>query len=164
MLSVDFQVGRTGVITPVANLEAVQLSGATLKRVSLHNFDFIKEKDIHLHDRIRLQRSGEVIPYIVSVITDRRTGKETKINAPKTCPSCHETITNKDIHYYCTNPHCPEKTKQQIQHFVSKNCMDIQGIGESLVDLLVEHGFVKDIADIYKLTEKNIQVQLMKFP
>ena len=164
ILSVDFQVGRTGVITPVANLEAVQLSGATLKRVSLHNFDFIKEKDIHLHDRIRLQRSGEVIPYIVSVITDRRTGKETKINAPKTCPSCHETITNKDIHYYCTNPHCPEKTKQQIQHFVSKNCMDIQGIGESLVDLLVEHGFVKDIADIYKLTEKNIQVQLMKFP
>jgi len=164
ILSADFQVGRTWIITPVANLEPVQLSGATLKRVSLHNFDFIKDKDIHLHDRIWLQRSGEVIPYIVSVITDRRTGKETKINPPKTCPSCHEPITNIDIHYYCTNPHCPEKTKQQIQHFVSKHCMDINGIGESLVDLLVENKIIATVADIYKLSDNKIQVQLLKFP
>ncbi len=187
ILSVDFQVGRTGIITPVANLEPVQLSGAKLQRVSLHNFDFIKEKDIHIHDRIRLQRSGEVIPYIVSVITDRRekidvsskegnwkqnkmkSGKaglkiENYINPPKTCPSCNESITQKDMHYYCTNPHCPEKVKQQIQHFVSKNCMDIQGIGESIIDLLVEHTIIKNIADIYKLTDVNIQIQLTKFP
>ncbi|MFA7298316.1 MAG: NAD-dependent DNA ligase LigA [Candidatus Absconditabacterales bacterium] len=164
ILSVDFQVGRTGIITPVANLEPVQLSGAKLQRVSLHNFDFINEKDIHLHDWIRLQRSGEVIPYIVSVITDRRTGKETKINPPKTCPSCHEGVTNIDIHYYCTNQYCPEKIKQQIQHFVSKNCMDIQGIGESIVDLLVENKIIENIADIYKLTDNTIQVQLLKFP
>ncbi len=164
VLSVDFQVGRTGIITPVANLEPVQLSGAKLQRVSLHNFDFIKDKDIHLYDWIRLQRSGEVIPYIVSVITDRRTGKESKIHSPKTCPSCHETVTNIDMHYYCTNAHCPEKTKQQIQHFVSKNCMDIQGIGESVVDLLVDNKIIETVADIYKLSETNIQIILTKFP
>lgn len=164
ILSVDFQVGRTWIITPVANFEPVQLSGATLRRVSLHNFDFIKEKDIHTHDRIWLQRSGEVIPYIVSVITDRRTGKEIKIHPPKNCPSCHEPVTNIDIHYYCTNPHCPEKTKQQIQHFVSKNCMDIQGIGESIVDILVENKIIETVADIYKLTDQNIQITLRKFP
>ncbi len=164
ILSVDFQVGRTWIITPVANLEPVQLSGAMMRRVSLHNFDFIQGKDIHIHDWIRLQRSGEVIPYIVSVITDRRTGKETKINPPKYCPSCHEPIINRDIHYYCTNPHCPEKVKQQIQHFVSKNCMDIQGIWESMIDILVGNNIVKTVADIYKLADKHIQIQLMKFP
>lgn len=164
ILSVDMQVGRTWIITPVANFQPVQLSGATLKRVSLHNWDFIKDKDIHIHDRIWLQRSGEVIPYIVSVITDRRTGKETMISIPKACPSCHEPITNIDMHYYCTNAHCPEKMKQQIQHFVSKNCMDIQGIWESVVDLLVENKIIETIADIYKLTDKHIQLQLLKFP
>ncbi|MCX6824627.1 MAG: NAD-dependent DNA ligase LigA [candidate division SR1 bacterium] len=164
VLSVDFQVGRTGVITPVANLEPVQLSGAKLQRVSLHNFDFIRDKDIHLYDWIWLQRSGEVIPYIVSVITDRRTGKEMEINPPENCPSCNEPVTHSDIHYYCTNPHCLAKIKQQIQHFVSKNCMDIQGIGESVVDLLVENKIVENIADIYKISETKVQIQLLKFP
>jgi DNA ligase (NAD+) len=98
------------------------------------------------------------------VITDRRTGKETKINPPKNCPSCHEPVTNIDIHYYCTNPHCTEKMKQQIQHFVSKNCMDIQGIGESIVDLLVDNKIITTVADVYKLTDKNIQIQMTKFP
>lgn len=170
VLSVDFQVGRTWIITPVANLEPVQLSWAKLQRVSLHNFDFIKEKDIHVHDRIRLQRSGEVIPYIVSVITDRRIIQnsefkmQNEITPPKVCPSCHTSVIQKDMHYYCTNPHCPEKTKQQIQHFVSKNCMDIQGIGESIVDILVENKIIETIADIYKLTDQNIQITLRKFP
>jgi DNA ligase (NAD+) len=140
------------------------LSGAKLQRVSLHNWDFIKDKDIHLHDRIRLQRSGEVIPYIVSVISDRRTGKESKISPPNVCPSCKEPITTIDMHYYCTNVHCPEKTKQQIQHFVSKNCMDIQGIGESVVDLLVDNTIIKTVADIYKLTDHTLQMQLRRFP
>lgn len=164
ILSVDFQVGRTWIITPVANLQPIQLSWAKLQRVSLHNFDFIKEKDIHLHDRIWLQRSGEVIPYIVSVITDRRTGEEKVIHPPKICPSCKETVKQKDMHYYCMNEHCPEKTKQQIQHFVSKNCMDIMGIGESVVNLLVENNIIENIADIYKLNDPKIQIQLLKFP
>lgn len=173
ILSVDFQVGRTGIITPVANIEPVQLSGAKLQRVSLHNFDFIKEKDIHLNDWIRLQRSWEVIPYIVSVITDRRTtqdpvdkeaNKGEFITPPKTCPSCQQTVTQKDMHYYCTNPRCLDKIKQQIQHFVSKNCMDIQGMGESIIDILVENKIIQNIADIYKITETNIQITLRKFP
>ena len=171
ILSVDFQVGRTWIITPVANLEPVQLSGAKLQRVSLHNFDFIKEKDIHLHDRIRLQRSGEVIPYIVSVITDRRTQPATwnlepvtSINPPERCPSCEKLVIQKDMHYYCTNPHCPQKTKQQIQHFVSKNCMDIQWIGENIVDILVDNNIIENVADIYKITEQNTQITLRKFP
>jgi len=164
ILSVDFQVGRTWIITPVANLEPIQLSWAKLQRVSLHNFDFIKEKDIHLHDWIRLQRSGEVIPYIVSVITDRRPESVTIIHPPKHCPSCYEEVIQKDMHYYCINPHCPEKTKQQIQHFVSKNCMDIQWIGESIIDILVENNIIKNIADIYKLTDQNVQITLRKFP
>lgn len=164
ILSVDFQVGRTGIITPVANLQPVQLSGAKLQRVSLHNFDFINGKDIRLHDWIRLQRSGEVIPYIVSVITDRRTGKEVKIHSPELCPSCHKDIINIDMHYYCTNTHCPEKIKQQILHFVSKNCMDIQGIGESVVDLLVDNKIIETVADVYKLSDTNIQIKLRKFP
>lgn len=162
--SVDFQVGRTWIITPVANFTPVQLSWAKLQRVSLHNFDFIKEKNIHIHDWIRLQRSGEVIPYIVSVITDRRTGEEVIIKIPEVCPSCNQTVTQKDMHYYCTNSHCSEKVKQQIQHFVSKNCMDIQGIGESVIDILVENNILQTIADIYKLTNQNIQITLRKFP
>ena len=164
ILSVDFQVGRTWIITPVANLQSVQLSGAKLQRVSLHNFDFIQEKDIHLHDWIRLQRSGEVIPYIVSVITERRNGQEIIIQAPTVCPSCQQKITQKDIHYYCENPHCPEKIKQEIQHFVSKNCMDIQWIGESIVDLLVDNNIIENIADIYKLSDITLQLKLVKFP
>ena len=162
--SVDFQVGRTWIITPVANFNPVQLSGAKLQRVSLHNFDFITDKDIHLHDWIRLQRSGEVIPYIVSVITDRRTGEEETIHPPKVCPSCKEAVTQKDMHYYCMNEHCPEKTKQQIQHFVSKNCMDIMGIGETIVDILVDNNIIENIADIYKLTDPMLQMTLRRFP
>jgi DNA ligase (NAD+) len=142
----------------------VQLSGAKLQRVSLHNFDFIKEKDIHLHDWIRLQRSGEVIPYIVSVITDRREKSENYILPPNGCPSCHQPVTQKDMHYYCTNEHCPAKIKQEIQHFVSKNCMDIQGIGESIVDLLVDNNMIENIADIYKLSDITLQLKLVKFP
>jgi DNA ligase (NAD+) len=164
ILSIDFQVWRTWIITPVANLQPVQLSGAKLQRVSLHNFDFINSKNIKLHDRIRLQRSGEVIPYIVSVIKDRRTGEEKEIIPPKNCPSCNEKIIQKEMHYYCENPNCSEKIKQQIQHFVSKNCMDIQGIWESIVDLLVENKIIQNIADIYKLTEDKVQIQLLKFP
>ena len=171
VLSVDFQVGRTWIITPVANLEPVQLSGAKLQRVSLHNFDFIKDKDIHLHDWIRLQRSGEVIPYIVSVIKERRKESQASnlksqdsIHPPKVCPSCKESVTQKDMHYYCMNEHCPEKTKQQIQHFVSKNCMDIMWIGESIVDLLVENKIIENIADIYKLSDPKVQIHLLKFP
>jgi len=162
--SVDFQVGRTGIITPVANLEPIALSWVTIKRVSLHNFDFISTKDIHIHDRIWLQRSGEVIPYIVSVIKDRRPHEAKKVNPPKLCPSCWEKVINEDIHYYCRNLYCVAQIKEKIIHFVSKNCMDIQWVGESIVDVLVENKIINNVADLYKLTDNSIQIQLMKLP
>jgi DNA ligase (NAD+) len=162
--SVDFQVGRTGIITPVANLQPVELSGVTIKRVSLHNFDFIKDKDIHVHDRERLQRSGEVIPYIVNVITDRRPADAKKILPPHVCPSCGEKVVHEDIHYYCENPVCSAQVKEKIIHFVSKNCMDIEGIGDSTVDLLVQQGILKDVSDIYKLLDPKVQFHIGKLP
>lgn len=164
IISVDFQVGRTGIITPVGNLEPVELSGVTIKRVSLHNFDFIKEKDLHIWDYVRIQRSGEVIPYIVGIIKERRNEQILPIEMPSKCPSCGWKVKNEDIHYYCTNPKCLAKLKEQILHFVSKNCMDIQWIWESIVDILVEQNIVQSIADIYRIPEHSTQILLRKFP
>ena len=164
IISVDFQVWRTWIITPVANLAPVELSWVTIKRVSLHNFDFIKSKDLHIWDYVRIQRSWEVIPYIVSVITDRRTGEEKIIHPPKKCPSCEGEISHADIYYYCTNPHCPDKIKQEIEHFASKQGLDIQGIGQSSIDLLVDQKIIKTVADIYSLGDTTIKMQLLKFP
>lgn len=164
ILSVDFQVGRTGIITPVANLEPVQLSGAKIARVSLHNFDFIQTKQIKKGDFVRIQRSGEVIPYIVSVIKERRDGSEDFITPPLLCPSCQSPVNNIDIHYYCTNPSCPAQIKEKIVHFVSRDAMDISGIGEAMIELLVEQKLLSSVADLYDLTELKNQVLLRKFP
>jgi DNA ligase (NAD+) len=128
ILSVDFQVGRSGVITPIAHLSPVKLSGAEISRVSLHNFDFIRSKEIKNLDFVRVQRSGEVIPHITGVIKERRTGNEELIVPPLFCSVCHAPITNVGVYYYCANPDCPAQVKEKIFHFVSKNCMDIQRI------------------------------------
>lgn len=162
--SVDFQVGRTGIITPVANLETVELSGAKISRVSLHNFDFIKDKDIHHNDWVWLQRSGEVIPYIVGVIKEKRSENSQQITPPTHCPSCNTELTNIDIHYYCTNKECPAQIKEKIIWFVSKECMNIEWIWESIVDILVEHGIVKNIADLYKLLDFETERVVRRFP
>ncbi len=165
ILSVDFQIWRTGILTPVANLEAVELSGVTIKRVSLHNIDFIKEKDLHIGDFVRIQRSGEVIPYIIWVIKERRQKSDLiPISMPNLCPSCNSKIRIIDIHHYCINPKCPAKLKEQILHFVSKNCMDIQWVWESIVDILVEQNIVQNVADIYQIPEAPTQILLRKFP
>ena len=164
IISVDFQVWITGIITPVANLQPVQLSGVEISRVSLHNFDFINEKDIKLHDFVRIQRSWEVIPYITSVIKERRTGSEEKISAPLFCPSCNAPIINIDALYYCTNTHCKAQMKEKLIHFVSKEAMNILWFGESVIEVLLEQGIVKDGADLYKLEEVETQVLLRKIP
>ena len=161
--SVDFQVWRTGIITPVANLVPVQLSWVTISRVSLHNFDFIKEKDIHFKDFVWIQRSGEVIPYITSVIKESRTD-ENLISAPLFCPSCNWPITNIDIHYYCKNPNCPAQIKEKIIRFVSKDCMDIEWIWDSIVDILVEHNIISNVADLYKLLDFETERVVRRFP
>ncbi len=162
--SVEFQIGRTGIITPVAKLEPVKLSGATISSVSLHNFDFIKEKDIYKNDFVRLQRSGEVIPYIVWTIVDRRKDNAKKIFPPNNCPSCNTKLTHIDMHYYCKNPECPAQIKEKIIRFVSKNCMNIEWIWESIVEILVDNNIVSNIADLYKLLDFETERVIRRFP
>jgi DNA ligase (NAD+) len=164
VLSIDFQVGRSGVITPIAHLNPVKLSGAEISRVSLHNFDFIRNKDIKKLDFVRIQRSGEVIPHITGVIKERRTGEEEPITAPLFCCVCQAPITNVGAYYYCANPSCPAQIKEKILHFVSKNCMDIQWIGEGVIDVLVDQGIFHTIADVYRLEDAYLWTVLKKFP
>jgi DNA ligase (NAD+) len=164
ILSVDFQVWRTWIITPVANLQPIQLSGVEISRVSLHNFDFINEKDIKLYDFVWVQRSGEVIPYITSVIKERRNWIEEKISAPLFCPACNSPIINIETHYYCTNPECPAQTKEKLIHFCSKEAMDIQWVGDAIVDILIQQNLIHSVADIYTLSDIQTQIFLKKIP
>ena len=162
--SIDFQVWRTWILTPVANLEPVNLSGVTISRVSLHNFDFIKEKWILNWDFVRIQRSGEVIPYVLSAIPSRRNGTESEISPPKLCPSCQTPIISQDIHYYCKNPDCPAQLKEKLLYFVSRDALDIAGFGDSIIQLLMEQNLLNSFADFYTLTKVENQVILRKLP
>lgn len=162
--SINFQVGRTGIITPVANLTPVTLSWATISRVSLHNFDFINQKEILNWDFVRIQRSGEVIPYVLWPIKDRRTQNESQILAPEYCPSCWSKIQYQDPHYFCQNPNCPAQLKEKISYFVSRDAMDIWGIGDAIIDILVEQKILTNIADLYSLLEVKNQILLRKLP
>lgn len=153
--SIDYQVGRTGIITPVANLAPVELSGVTISRASLHNFDFINTKDIRLHDTVRIQRSGEVIPYIVRIVAEARPTDATPIQKPTHCPVCDHHVEYDDIYIYCPNTHgCPAQRKERIIHYVSKQCMNIDGLGGKYIKILVDNGLLHNIADLYTLHEK----------
>ncbi len=155
IIGVSMQVGRTGVITPVAELEPVWLEGTTVKRASLHNFEYIKEKDIRIGDWVFVEKAGGIIPQIVKVITDLRDGSEKPIEPPKSCPVCGGKVgkLNPDeVAIRCLNPHCPAKLKRALMTFVSRDAMNIDGLGEKLIEKLVDSGIVKDIADIYYLT------------
>jgi len=162
--SIDFQIWRTGIITPVANIDPVELNWATISRVSLHNFDFIKTKQIKNKDFVWVQRSWEVIPYIIWVIKERRNWEEESITPPQLCPKCWKPICNIDIHYYCTNSKCPAQIKEKIVHFASRDAMNITWLGESVVDVLVEQWIINSITDLYELTDFRKQILLRKFP
>ena len=165
--SVDMQVWRTGIITPVANLEPVNIDWVVVSRVSLHNFDFIKEKDIHLYDHVVVQRSGEVIPYIVATIPSLRDGTQIVINPPTVCPVCWSHISaveDKTTMYYCINASCPASRIEKIKHFVSRDCMDIWGLGESIVTTLLEANIVSDYTDVYKLLDPQVQMIARNLP
>lgn len=165
VLSVDFQVGRSGIITPAANVAPIQLSGVTISRASLHNFSQIREKDIQIGDFVWMQRSGEVIPYIVSVVMERRSWTQ-PIIPPAFCPVCHSPVTqpNGEIYYYCSNPDCPAQLKEKLLYFVSKNAMDIEWIGDSLIDLLVEQNLISSVSDLYKIQSYDFQRKLTVLP
>src|SRR4030095_4440268 len=150
---VEFQVGRTGAITPVAKLEPVELGGVTISSISMFNEDFINEKDIRLGDRVLIERAGEVIPYIVMSVVEARSGEEKKIRFPKECPSCGETLFKPpgEANWRCVNINCPAQVVERLIHFVSKDAMDIAGFGASTVIEFVESGVLKSIPDIYRI-------------
>ncbi len=146
-------VGRTGAVTPIAVLEPVELSGTTVSRSTLHNQDEIERKDIRLGDHVIVEKGGEIIPKVVKVVKDRRTGKEKRFKMPDKCPVCHSKLfqSEDEVAVRCINRSCPAQIKGSILHFASRNAMDIEGMGFVLVKQLVEHGLVKNIGDIYSL-------------
>jgi DNA ligase (NAD+) len=151
-------VGRTGVLTPYAVLEAVEISGVIVERATLHNFDYIAEKDIRPGDRVLVKRAGEVIPYIIRPVTEVRTGAEKPYAPPSACPACGQPVEHfeGEVAWYCVNAACPAQLVRNVEHFVSKGAMDITGLGIKIVEKLIETGLVKDVADIYALTREDI--------
>ncbi|HET9431543.1 MAG TPA: NAD-dependent DNA ligase LigA, partial [Chitinophagaceae bacterium] len=158
LLNVEFQVGRTGSITPVAKIRPVGIGGVTISSISLFNEDVIREKDLKLGDTVLVERAGDVIPYIVKSIADARTGKERKISFPKNCPACQSKLFKEEGEavWRCINIECPAQVVERIIHFVSKDAMDIRGLGEANIRKFYELGILKDIPGIYTLNLEQI--------
>ncbi|MGC9396674.1 MAG: NAD-dependent DNA ligase LigA [Anaerolineae bacterium] len=159
LVDVEFSVGRTGVITPTALLDPVPIAGVTVGRASLHNFDFIAERDIRIGDRVLVKRAGDVIPYVEGPIVDVRDGSQRLIEPPSTCPACGDPIVHPEgeagvstVAYYCINAACPAQLVQKLTYFT--HILDIEGLGERTAVQLVEHGMVEDPADLYFLTKE----------
>jgi DNA ligase (NAD+) len=158
VLDIVVQVGRTGALTPVANLKPVEVSGATVSRATLHNADEIRRKDIRIGDWVIVRRAGEVIPEVVKSIPERRTGAEKEFKMPERCPACGGPVVRPpgEVAYRCENLSCPARIKESIRHFASRRAMDIEGLGEKLVDQLVETGLVRKLSDIYRLKKEDL--------
>lgn len=159
LIAVKANVGRTGVITPEAELEPVFVSGATIRQATLHNYEDIQRKDIRLGDRILIKRAGEVIPFVIGPITATRTGEETPILPPTHCPVCNSPVQRieGEIYYFCVNPACPERIARNIEYFVSRGAMDIEGLGEQGVRQLLNAGLIKDEADLFTLRAEDLE-------
>ncbi len=161
LVSIDVQVGRTGVLTPTANLTPVRLCGSTVARATLHNINYINERDIRIGDSVIIRKAGEIIPEIVRSIKEKRDGSETLFTMPKTCPSCgHEVVRDESgegAAYRCIYPGCPAQNARQIVHFASKGAMNIDGLGPQVVELLLANGKISGIADLYTLKAEEIE-------
>ncbi|HJN42262.1 MAG TPA: NAD-dependent DNA ligase LigA [Anaerolineales bacterium] len=155
---IGVNVGRTGVLTPYALLQPVEVGGVTVKQATLHNFDFVAEKDIRVGDRVLIKRAGEVIPYVIGPLPQARTGKETHFEPPAICPSCAQALTQPvgEVALYCVNAGCPAQRVRNLEHFVSRATLEIEGFGESVAAQLVESGLVEDVADIFALSEAQL--------
>lgn len=158
LLDIQVQVGRTGTLTPVAVMEPVQLGGVKVTHATLHNEDEVKRKDLRIGDYVLIERAGEVIPQVVKPITDRRTGKEKEFKMPQTCPVCGSKAVREEgeVARRCVNAACPAQVKERLAHFCSRAAMDIEGIGPSLIDQLVDKGLVRDAADLYLLKREQL--------
>jgi DNA ligase (NAD+) len=153
---IGLNVGRTGVVTPFAILEPVEVGGVTVRQATLHNFDFIHEKDIRIGDRVLIKRAGDVIPYVIGPVVEARTGEESSYQIPDRCPSCGELLERieGEVAIYCVNAACPAQLVRNIEHFASRGAMDIEGLGIKVAHLLVEGRLVNDVADLFILDEK----------
>lgn len=158
LLDVVANVGRTGVLTPTAVLEPVFVSGVTVRQASLHNYDLITQKDIRIGDTVIVKRSGDVIPYVVGPMVAMRTGDERVIRPPDTCPACESPVERDEgeVAYYCTNPACSERIVRNIEYFVSRAALDIEGLGEQGVRLLVSEGLIRDEADLFTVSGEQL--------
>lgn len=158
VLDISITLGRTGVLTPAADLQPVRLAGTTVKRATLHNEDYIKEKDIRIGDTVIIQKAGEIIPEVVRPVLEARTGKETVFAMPKTCPCCGGPVVRRDgeAATRCINPSCPAVIGEQIAHFVSRDAMNIDGLGDAIVQQLLQQYLIKDVSDIYGLTKDEL--------
>ncbi|MCB9111830.1 MAG: NAD-dependent DNA ligase LigA [Anaerolineales bacterium] len=158
LLGIDVEVGRTGVLTPKAALEAVEIGGVVVRNATLHNFDFIEEKDIRIGDRVLVKRAGEVIPYIIGPVVDARSGKEKKYKPPTKCPACGQPVEHfeGEVAWYCVNAACPAQLVRNVEHFVSRGSMDIVGLGIKIVEQLIEAELVNDVADLFTLKKSQL--------
>jgi DNA ligase (NAD+) len=153
-------VGRTGVITPFAIFEPVRIGGVTVSRSTLHNWDEMERKDIKISDTVIVERAGDVIPHVVSVIKEKRTGKEKPYPIPENCPACDAKVVREEgeVAVRCVSLHCPAQVQEKIIHFASRGAMDIEGLGEKNVELLYSQGLIKHFEDIYTLKKENLLV------
>ncbi|MBI2845320.1 MAG: NAD-dependent DNA ligase LigA, partial [Chloroflexi bacterium] len=158
LVDIGINVGRTGTLNPYAILEPVRVGGVTITTATLHNLDDIRRKDIRIGDTVVLKRAGEVIPQVMRPVLELRTGKERNFRMPKKCPECGEPVSRlgEEVMYYCTNPACPAQLVRNIEHFVSKGAMDIEGFGTRQTEKFVELGLLKDAADLYYLEAKDL--------
>ncbi len=164
LTDIRVSVGRTGVLVPNAVLEAVEIGGVVVEHATLHNFDFIAEKDIRVGDRVLLKRAGEVIPYVIGPVVDARTGREKKYVPPKKCPDCGQPVEHfeGEVAWYCVNAACPAQVARNVEHFAARGSMDIVGLGGKIVEKLIESGAVKDMADLYGLDREAVLQALTK--
>lgn len=155
---IDWRVGRTGVLTPTAVLTPVKLSGSVISRATLHNEDFIRAKDIRIGDRVVINKAGEIIPEVLRVVVEKRTGDEKEVEIPNVCPECGWRVERQgeEAAIRCTNPHCPALGREGLIHFVSRDAMNIDGCGPSVINALLDAGLVRDAADLYSLRKEDL--------
>jgi DNA ligase (NAD+) len=158
LLEIGVNVGRTGVLTPYAILDPVEIRGVVVKQATLHNFDYVVEKDIRIGDRVAVKRAGDVIPYVIGPIVELRNGGEKIFAPPQTCPACGQPVEQLagEVAVYCVNSTCPAQLVRNVEHFVSRTAMDIAGLGIRIVEQLVASGLVQDVADLFTLNQAQL--------
>jgi DNA ligase (NAD+) len=156
--NIGVNVGRTGVLTPYAMLEPVEIGGVVVKQATLHNFDYILDKDIRIGDRVRVKRAGEVIPYVIGPVESLRSGAEQVYQPPTVCPTCGEPVEHipGEVAWYCVNSGCPAQLIRNLEHFVSRGALDMVGLGIKIVEQLVNAGLIHDVADLYTLRKEDL--------